>query len=87
MNRFQSRAFLLLPMVANIGVIVGPMIGGITSDPAGNFPNLFGGIAWLEKFPYALPNLISAVFLTFASFAVFFGLEEVSAHAGPRPHS
>ena len=65
-------------MVANIGAIIGPMIGGITSDPAGNYPNVFGGIAWMEKFPYALPNIISAVFLTCAAIAVFFILEEVS---------
>lgn len=57
----------------------GPIIGGITSDPAANYPSLFGGIAWLEKFPYALPNLISAVFLTCAAIGVFFGLEEVNS--------
>ena len=50
-------------MVANIGVIIGPMLGGVTSDPAGNYPNMFGKIAWLERFPYSPPNLISAIFL------------------------
>lgn len=79
-HRFQSRAFLILPMCANIGVIIGPMIGGLTSDPAGNYPSLFGGIRWLEKFPYSPPNLISAMFLWAAVLAVFFGLEEVRNH-------
>lgn len=65
-------------MCANIGVIIGPMLGGLTSDPVANYPSLFGGIAWLEKYPYALPNIISAVFLTSAVLGVFFGLEEVS---------
>jgi hypothetical protein len=65
-------------MVANIGVIIGPMLGGITSDPAGSYPNLFGGIAWLEKFPYSPPNLLSAIFLSFAALGVSFGLKEVS---------
>lgn len=77
-KKFQSRAFLILPMVANIGSIIGPMIGGITSDPAGNFPEIFGGNWFLEKFPYAPPNLISATFLFCAAMAVLFGLEEVS---------
>jgi hypothetical protein len=77
-SRYQSRAFLLLPMCANIGVIIGPMMGGLTSDPAGNYPSLFGGIAWLEKFPYSPPNIISAVFLASAACAIFFGLEEAS---------
>jgi MFS family permease len=76
--RYQSRAFLLLPMCANIGVIIGPMIGGLTSDPAGNYPSLFGGIAWLEKYPYSPPNIISAIFLASAACAIFFGLEEAS---------
>ncbi len=75
-SRYQSRAFLLLPMCANIGTIIGPMMGGLTSDPAGNYPSLFGGIAWLEKFPYSPPNIISAIFLASAACAIFFGLEE-----------
>lgn len=65
-------------MCANIGVIIGPMMGGLTSDPAANYPSLFGGIAWLEKFPYSPPNLISALFLACAACAIYFGLEEVS---------
>lgn len=76
--RYQSRAFLLLPMCANIGVIIGPLLGGITSDPAANYPDLFGGVRWLERFPYSPPNLLSAVFLFSASLTVFFGLEEVN---------
>lgn len=76
-KKFQSRAFLILPMVANIGSIIGPMMGGITSDPAGNFPDIFGNNWFLKKFPYAPPNLISATFLSCAAMAVFFGLEEV----------
>jgi MFS family permease len=78
-NRYQSRAFLLLPMCANVGVIVGPLLGGITSDPATNYPDLFGGIRWLEKFPYSPPNLLSAIFLFSAAVTVFFVLEEVGA--------
>ena len=65
-------------MCANIGVIIGPMMGGLTSDPAGNYPSLFGGIKWLEKYPYSPPNLISAGFLFCAACFIFFGLEEVS---------
>lgn len=65
-------------MCANIGVIVGPLIGGITSDPAANYPDLFVGSRWLETFPYSPPNLLSAIFLCSALLTVFFGLEEVS---------
>ncbi|KAK6584110.1 hypothetical protein PZA11_003840 [Diplocarpon coronariae] len=75
-KKYQSRAFLILPMVANIGSMVGPIMGGLTADPAGNYPDWFGGNWFLEQFPYSPPNLISAVFLSCAALAVFFGLEE-----------
>jgi len=67
-------------MCANIGVIIGPVIGGLTSDPVANYPGLFRGVKWLEKFPYSPPNLLSALFLWIAVLAVFFGLEEVSEY-------
>lgn len=77
MTRYQSRAFLLLPMCFNVGIIVGPILGGLLADPAGSYPNLFGKIGWLHEFPYALPNIISAFILFIAAAGVFFGLEEV----------
>ncbi|ESZ98459.1 hypothetical protein SBOR_1121 [Sclerotinia borealis F-4128] len=75
-KKYQSRAFLLLPMCANIGTIIGPILGGLLADPAGNYPSIFGGVKWLEKYPYAPPNLLSAVFLASACLAVIFALEE-----------
>lgn len=76
-DRFQSRAFLLLPMCSNVGSIIGPILGGLLADPAANYPSWFGGIKWLEKHPYAPPNFLSAMFLICAWLWVFFGLDEV----------
>lgn len=85
-KRFQSRAFLLLPMCFNIGVIIGPVLGGLLSDPVASYPSVFGhnsviggkeGVWWLQHWPYALPNLMSAVFLFISATGVVFGLEEV----------
>ncbi len=64
-------------MTFNIGVIIGPVLGGMLADPAGSYPDTFGGIAWLLKFPYAPPNILSACFLLIAAIGVFLGLEEV----------
>ncbi|KAI9167585.1 Major facilitator superfamily transporter [Paramyrothecium foliicola] len=75
-KRFQSRAFLLLPMTFNIGVIIGPILGGILSDPAASYPSLFGKVKFFLDFPYALPNIVSAMFLFLAAVAVWLGLEE-----------
>ncbi|KAJ6443283.1 MFS transporter [Purpureocillium lavendulum] len=84
-KKFQARAFLLLPMTFNIGVIIGPILGGILSDPAGSYPSVFGGIPFFVKFPYATPNIVSSFFLICAAVAVWFGLEETldSLRDGP----
>lgn len=80
-KRFQSRAFLLLPMCFNIGVIVGPVLGGLLADPAESYPNIFGDVKFFKMFPYALPNIVSAIFLLIGGLSVFLGLEEVSYSA------
>lgn len=84
-KKYQSRAFLLLPMCFNIGVIVGPIVGGSLADPIHSYPHLFGpgsffggkhGVGWMERWPFALPNILNAIF-TFAAFlAILFGLDE-----------
>ncbi|KAL1637470.1 hypothetical protein SLS56_000608 [Neofusicoccum ribis] len=84
-KKYQSRAFLLLPMTFNVGVIIGPILGGLLADPVASYPRFFGpgsvfggkdGVGWMTKWPYALPNLVSAVFLFCSAMAIIFGLEE-----------
>ncbi|PWY93488.1 hypothetical protein BO94DRAFT_554249 [Aspergillus sclerotioniger CBS 115572] len=84
-KKYQSRAFLLLPMCFNVGVIIGPILGGALADPLKSYPHLFGpgtllggdtGVGWMRKWPFALPNLLSAIFIFFSLVAVFFGLDE-----------
>jgi MFS family permease len=65
-------------MCFNVGVIIGPILGGILADPAGSYPGIFGNVQWMKKFPYATPNIVSATFLFAATIGVFFGLDEVS---------
>ncbi len=64
-------------MTFNIGVIIGPILGGILSDPAGSYPDTFGHVAFFQKFPYAAPNILSAFFLLSAFTGIWLGLEEV----------
>ncbi|KAK3305390.1 major facilitator superfamily domain-containing protein [Chaetomium strumarium] len=75
-KKYQSRAFLLLPMTFNIGVIIGPILGGVLSDPARSYPDLFGHVDFFQRFPYAAPNLVSAFFLLCAMLGVWLCLEE-----------
>ncbi|PBP20009.1 hypothetical protein BUE80_DR009159 [Diplocarpon rosae] len=75
-KKYQSRAFLLFPMCFNIGVIIGPILGGVLANPATSYPRLFGGVTFFKSYPYATPNIVSAFFLACAGLAVFFGLAE-----------
>lgn len=74
-------------MCFNVGVIVGPILGGILADPIKTYPGIFGpgsffggedGVYWMRHWPYALPNILSGLFMFISASAVFLGLEEVS---------
>ncbi|MCJ1462988.1 hypothetical protein MMC07_001592 [Pseudocyphellaria aurata] len=93
-KKFQSRAFSLLPIGSNIGMIVGPILGGLLANPVENYPSLFGdnsifggeaGVLWMTRWPYLLPNLIMAIFLFIAGISVFLGLEETLMSLRSRP--
>jgi MFS family permease len=62
-KELQPRAFSLMPLVWNIGSIFGPSIGGALANPLDVRPGQEReGGSLFEKFPYALPNIVSAVF-------------------------
>ncbi|KAL9094966.1 MAG: hypothetical protein Q9165_002916 [Trypethelium subeluteriae] len=91
-KKYQSRAFLLLPMTFNIGSIIGPVLAGLLADPVANYPHIFGpdstlggtqGVRWMMKFPYALPNIVSAGFLFCSALGVILGLEEPISPTSP----
>ncbi|KAA8641715.1 hypothetical protein EYZ11_013143 [Aspergillus tanneri] len=84
-KKYQSLAFLILPMCFNVGVIIGPILGGSMADPIKTYPGLFGpgskfggreGVSWMKEWPFALPNLVNALIVFMAMVAVLFGLEE-----------
>lgn len=59
-----------------------------------NYPSVFGpgsllggkdGVGWMKKWPYALPNLMSASFLFLATLAIVFFLEETSELCKDKP--
>lgn len=84
-RKYQSRAFLILPMSFNVAGILGPILGGWLADPAMTLPEWFAPGApfyssVVEKYPFALPSIVNAVFLFAVFLAVLFGLEEVSLY-------
>lgn len=73
-------------MCFNIGVIIGPILGGVLADPVNSYPHIFGpgswlggkdGVQWMQHWPYALPNVLSGVYIFISWMALFLGLEEV----------
>lgn len=87
-RKYQSRAFLLLPLVFNSGVVIGLALGGCLADPIVNLPWFFGpsgvlnfgndpqGVAWMRTFPFALPTIFNAAALVCSLFLAVFGLKE-----------
>ncbi|CAG9977286.1 unnamed protein product [Clonostachys byssicola] len=84
-KRYKARAFLILPMCFNVGVIIGPLMSGFLADPIHSLPSIFGpgsiiggrdGVAWMKQFPYALPNVVCASVLLAAAFCIILGLDE-----------
>ncbi|MCJ1353648.1 MAG: hypothetical protein MMC33_003635 [Icmadophila ericetorum] len=61
-KELQPRAFSIMPLVWTIGSIFGPAFGGALADPAKKYPAVFGNSKLLQRFPFALPNLISCIF-------------------------
>ncbi|KAF2501305.1 MFS general substrate transporter [Lophium mytilinum] len=77
-KKYHSRAFLLLPVAFNVANILGPVVGGLLVHPATRFSSTFGrnstyggatGVAWMMKYPFALPSLL-CTFLLFSEAAL-----------------
>lgn len=69
-KKTQARAFSWFAFTGNLGLLFGPLIGGALSEPAQQYPGLFGNVKFFIDYPYALPSFavgaigLSAVFVT-----------------------
>ncbi|KAF2840990.1 MFS general substrate transporter, partial [Patellaria atrata CBS 101060] len=59
-KELQPRAFSIMPLVYNIGSVIGPSIGGALANPMRVKPGSSGNGSFLERYPYALPNLVTS---------------------------
>jgi len=76
-KELQPRAFSIMPLVWNIGSIFGPTIGGALANPLSVRPGEnFEHPTFFQRFPYALPNIVSACFFAVGITVGFFFLEE-----------
>ncbi|KAF3898238.1 MFS general substrate transporter [Trichophyton interdigitale] len=87
-EKFESRAILLMPTTFNLGSTVGPLLGGILSDPVRAYPNAFvpgSSLTWLlERWPYALPNVVNGIAIILCAILTVFQFEETHPGKGQR---
>ncbi|KAI9692619.1 MAG: hypothetical protein M1822_006850 [Bathelium mastoideum] len=81
-KELQPRAFSIMPLVWNVGSVLGPALGGALANPL-HVPPKHGGKRgmrtdgrFLERFPFALPNLLAAALFIISLFNCFFFLSE-----------
>ncbi len=58
----QARAFSWFAFTGNLGIFIGPLLGGALADPAHEYSRVFGRFNFLIQYPYALPTFVAAVY-------------------------
>lgn len=58
--RTQALAFSWFAFSGNMGIFLGPLLGGALADPAHQYPRLFGHVQFFHDYPYALPSFVIA---------------------------
>ncbi|BDD60732.1 hypothetical protein MPDQ_004639 [Monascus purpureus] len=59
--RTQARAFSWFAFSGNLGIFLGPLLGGALADPVHQYPSAFGALRFFEDYPYALSSLVVAL--------------------------
>ncbi|KAF4439175.1 hypothetical protein F53441_12650 [Fusarium austroafricanum] len=54
----QAKAFSWFAFGGNVGIFLGPLIGGALADPAHQFPKAFGNVQFFLDYPYALQGFV-----------------------------
>lgn len=88
-RRHQAFGFSMLPLLFNVGAIIGPLIGGSSwftrPDPHSPYEKtatattfLSGYDAFVSRHPYGMSNVVVLMFLWFSLLVGFFFLEETN---------
>ena len=74
--RTQAVSFSWFAFSGNLGLFIGPLLGGALADPAHQYPGAFGHIGFFHEYPYVLPSLAVGLFGLVAVFTTSFFVEE-----------
>ncbi|KAK5164294.1 uncharacterized protein LTR77_009989 [Saxophila tyrrhenica] len=83
----QGRAFSWYMFVRNVGIFVGPLIGGGLANPAEVFPSVFGHIRFFQDYPYALATFTAGAVVLLPALISFFIIEETLKRKLPNEQS
>ncbi|RGP79275.1 hypothetical protein FLONG3_2616 [Fusarium longipes] len=72
----QAKAFSWFAFGGNVGIFLGPIVGGALADPAHQFPKTFGGIQFFLDYPYALQGIVVGAISSTGFITSFFLLKE-----------
>ncbi|KZT59576.1 MFS general substrate transporter [Calocera cornea HHB12733] len=72
----QARAFSFFAFATNLGIFVGPLIGGALSKPCEQYPFIFGKFALFVDFPYLLPCIAAGAMSGAGAILSMFFLKE-----------
>jgi MFS family permease len=84
-KELQPIAFSIMPLVWNVGSMFGPMLGGSLANPLNVKPyerRLEGSL--LERYPYALPNIVAVCLFAIGIISGIFFLHETMETARDR---
>ncbi|KJZ76366.1 hypothetical protein HIM_04095 [Hirsutella minnesotensis 3608] len=72
----QALAFSWFGFAGNVGIFLGPIIGGLLAEPARHLPGLFGRSRFFVEYPYALPGFGIALVVATGAVTCTLFLEE-----------
>lgn len=72
----QPTAYSWFAFATNMGILIGPIVGGVLVNPAKQFPSLFGHNAFLKANPYALPGFVVGGLSAVCALLVFIFVKE-----------
>ncbi|TWU73225.1 hypothetical protein ED733_004914 [Metarhizium rileyi] len=81
----QAVAFSWFAFAGNLGIFLGPILGGALADPVTQYPRLFGRLALFQEYPYALPGLVVGASTATSAVTSMLFLEETLDGAGIPP--
>ncbi|XP_021739955.1 protein ZINC INDUCED FACILITATOR-LIKE 1-like [Chenopodium quinoa] len=76
----QAVAMSMITTAWGIGLIIGPALGGLLSQPAEKYPQIFSQESLFGRFPYFLPCLVTSVFAAVNTVGSFWLPESLHMH-------